>query len=246
MKVIKEKVNLTESSLSRLRDYMKQYDIICISADKYLPNRADYATQAEFETKFADRLGKHKKLDRKALLIELKAAGYVVIRVKGFYQYQAIDAPSKEFSYCVVNINNRKDFVTDLLKKAVDCKQNSIYFVPRNLFEGFWIYTGIDLSYPDEKDPYHSYGDMENRGPVHFGKFATTDDGTGYSLVNGRPFASYTSGEVQTDVKIPKVRNTSKNITVIEEAFVHDDVTVGNTITAQEGAYATKVRKACK
>ena len=214
------KFKLVESGLSRLHDAMEKYDVICISADKYLPDRRDYSSQEEYDYEFRDRLGKYKKLDHKALLIALKGNGYGVTKIKGFYQYNQSSVPSKENSYCVVNRSDDPNFLNTLLKLAVDCKQNSIYFVPKGTFEGSWIYTGVDLSEEDGIDKVHSFGDKEYKGPVHFGNYAVTDnEETGYSLLNGRPFSSYDKGEIQTQVKRVKTKNISNNITVIDESY---------------------------
>ena len=214
------KVKLIESSLSRLHNAMEKYDVICISADKYLPDRRDYSSQKEYDSAFMSRLGKNKKLDHKALLIALKGNGYGVIKIKGFYQYNRSSVPSKENSFCVVNRNDDPNFLGTLLNLAIDCKQNSVYFVPKGTFEGSWVYTGVDLSEKDEIDKIHSFGDKEYKGPVHFGNYATTDgEETGYSLLNGRPFSSYTDGEIQTQAKGVKTKNTSNNITIIDESY---------------------------
>ena len=190
---MKFKFKLEEAAgLSRLENYLNNYDIACISADKYLPDRQEFETQKEYEDKYRDLIGKQKRWDAKALRIQLWSKYSGVVKIKGFYQYNAESLPDKENSFLVANINNDENFKDDILQLAVKCKQNSIFFSPKNTHEGYWIYTGIDLSEDDEIDKNHSYGDVSGQGPIHLAKRMKNSSGeTAYSLINGRPFAAY-------------------------------------------------------
>lgn len=241
--IIKETLlSINESaSISRIYKHMKEHDVACISASKYLPNRNDYYTQQEYEIAFKDRLGKQKKLDDEALRIALSGEGYGVIRIKGFYQYSKTSAPSKENSYLVINRNDDPNFLNTVLELAKEAKQNSIYFVPKDTFEGSWYYTGVDLSKPGNIDDKHKFGDVEYKGPVHFGTYSSDEKGElGYSLINGRPFSSYIDGQIQKDVKKVKTKNIHNNITVIDESLFEPCT---YTMTKEFGHYLSKVRR---
>ena len=41
--------NIEESCLSRTYDYFVNYDVACVAADKYLPDRREYDSQEEYD-----------------------------------------------------------------------------------------------------------------------------------------------------------------------------------------------------
>lgn len=213
------------AGLSKISSYLNEYDCACISAQKYLPNRRDFQTQHEYETEFKSRLGKQKKTDSKTLQVELRSNFGGVINIQGFYRYGTSEKADKEKSYFVVNRNmSESAFKSKLMELACDAKQNSFFFSPKGTRSGYWIYTGIDLSEPDEIDKYHDKGDTEYVGVIYLGKIKQDDESTSYSMVNDRPFAAL----------------KKENAVVIDEAF---EEPYGSVIYRNEGEYANMVKR---
>ena len=247
---IYEAVNLKESSLSRTYGYFVKFDVACVAADKYLPDRSDFDSQEEYDNAFRDRLRKQRKIDAKVLRMNLEEIGSTT-PIKGFYQYNSKTAPQKDRkSFLCANTDALSDFKERIMEQACKAKQNSFYYSETGTFSGYWIYTGIDLSEEDEIDKNHNKWDKVAVGKVHFGSYATDDEGTGYSLVNGRPFASYDiknndSQIISYQPQTVKTQNIHNNVLVIDDEPLHEDK-IADHHTKTAAMYRSKVNKILK
>lgn len=181
---LNEERNLSETSLSRVREHMLNHDAGVITA-------------------FRDALdcGEGEKLSRKdnkarnkVLLANLRKEGYSVTKAKGSFieNYGTKDAKEVgENVFIVVDINDKGNLKKKLMELGEKFEQDSILFIPQGGEEGYLIGTN---KCPDTYPGYHQ---VEKLNRPLFGK-----EGEFLTRVKGRPFVLENIGE-----KVPSLGN---------------------------------------
>lgn len=154
----KSNKSLTESSINRMLQWLKDCDCAFISAfrnelkdirDKkltYLGPNKDW----EEGKRFTHEENREKN---KLMVAELLQLGYGVTKVKGVYPEGMTDEYSEE-SYLVVNRNNDENFLDNLLRISEYYNQDSIYYKEKGETKGNLIGTN-NCGWPE----YHKKGE---------------------------------------------------------------------------------------
>ena len=151
---------ITESSLSRAKVYMDNYDCCTISA--FRPTN---------KLKNKEQSGK--------LGVEIRKLGLVHFMVDGSWvnNYGTPQAhENKELTYFVVNSSNSTSFIEDMKKLGEKFDQDAIMVYPKGK-NPYLIGTS------KRKDSYPGYGKIIQQNKVEFGKEAKA-----MTRVNGRPY----------------------------------------------------------
>ena len=156
---------LNESSLSRTKAYIENYDCCTISA--FRPTN---------KLKNKEQSGK--------LGVEIRKLGYTHFMVDGSWvdNFGTSNASeSKELTYFVVNSNFDKDFVEKMKKLGEKFDQDAIMIYPKGK-KPYLIGTS------KRKDSWPGYGKIVQQNKVEFGKEAQA-----MTRVNGRPYHASTN-----------------------------------------------------
>ncbi|MDE7165133.1 MAG: hypothetical protein K2O04_06930 [Clostridiales bacterium] len=212
---------LNESSLSRLQQYLKNHDGVCISAWVSPPFKEDGESQHDYEDRIKGFNRKSKNRNSRMLLTELKMKHYTIISIKGFYQYDGQSKPDKENSFAVINTNNDKDFCQFMLDMAVEYNQESMLYIHASTYKGEYIYTGVRGD--------HKYGDVVDMGTVHFGmqllnKKDSPEGSRILSRVNGRPFVAFDMNKMEQSKEDGSVYIIEGYAPIIDTPITRDDV----------------------
>ena len=151
---------LNESSLSRTKAYIENYDCCTISA--FRPTN---------KLKNKEQSGK--------LGVEIRKLGYTHFMVDGTWvdNFGTSNASeNKELTYFVVNSNFDKDFVEKMKKLGEKFDQDAIMVYPKGK-KPYLIGTS------KRKDSWPGYGKIVQQNKIEFGKEAKA-----MTRVNGRPY----------------------------------------------------------
>lgn len=150
--VRKSNNRLTESSINRMQEWLRNCDCAFITAfrgslkdirDKnstYFGPNNDWQEGKEFTHE-------ENRQKNKLMVAQLISLGYGVTKVKGVYPEGTTNESSEE-SYLVVNRNNDTDFLNNLLRIAEYYNQDSIYYKEKGATEGYLIGTN-NSGYPE-------------------------------------------------------------------------------------------------
>jgi len=168
---MKDLITLLESSLSRTKQYMENYDCCTISAFRPEDENGNELTKKQKKNRSGE-LGKY-----------LKQNGYIHFLVDGSWvDGYGTDTPkeSKEITYFVVNNlkQNFDEFVNDMKQLGNKYDQDSIMIYPKEK-KPYLIGTS------KRENAFPSYNQKEQLGKVKFGKEAEF-----MTRVNGRPYSA--------------------------------------------------------
>jgi uncharacterized protein YggL (DUF469 family) len=149
---------LNESSVNRMLQWLKNRDCAFITAfrNELRDIRDEKSTYLGPEGKWkAGKAFTHEenRQKNKLLVAELVQLGYGVTKVKGVYPEGMADETSEE-SFLVVNRNDDKNFLPNLLRIAEFYNQDSIYYKKKGETTGTLIGTN-DSGWPE----YHKTGE---------------------------------------------------------------------------------------
>lgn len=150
--------DLNESSINRMLHWLNKCDCAFISAfrnelkDVKNGNATYFGPNGDWEEgkKFSHEENREKNRN---MVAELLMLGYGVAKTKGVYP-EGMTGESSEESYLVVNRNNDKDFLENLMRIAEYYNQDSIYYKEAGAEEGHLIGTN-GCGWPE----YHESGD---------------------------------------------------------------------------------------
>lgn len=151
---------LNESNINRMLQWLKDCDCAFITAfrNELKDVRDMNATYLGPDKKNQWKIGKkftheENRQKNKLMVAELLQLGYGVTKVKGVYPEGITDESSEE-SYLVVNRNNDKNFLDNLLRISEFYNQDSLYYKERGKTVGNLIGTNNN-GWP----AYHEKGD---------------------------------------------------------------------------------------
>ena len=198
-------LNINESSLGRLYDYMQSSDVGFVTAFKS-PSWIKSHYKVESGASVPREVHKINRERNNDLLKNIRAKGYSCFKVDGSYENQERknaglpNYTDKEESFAVVNTHHNKNFVNDIVELGKKYNQESVLIVKAG---------GKEASF------HYADGTVEDAGKPTLGK-----DSPFKSLINGRPFV--VGEKIESNIKSKKQLNEYTNCGFY---FDDDDIT---------------------
>lgn len=235
------KVELNESNLNRVREWVKSKDVAFLTAwrtklDNATDNTCKFRHQPKPEKGQAWRLAKdselpeftqgeefsthEKKVYNRELKAKLLSMGYGVTNTRGVYREEGISSSQgdtdQEESFMVVNLNDDADFYENIFKLSEYYNQDSFLYKPKEEEKAYLVGTN--------NSEFPGYGNKVPQGSIISGVVSQF-----MSRIGNKGFSFAEKDDTQTDNPLTfaqRKANRMPNINGVMECF--DDYSVNS------------------